>query len=135
MTRTLPVTGLACAACSALVEKTLNGVDGVRSASVNLAARTALVDFDEAVVTLPLLKQKVNDAGYDLIIDDAQSVETIERRAYTLLLRRMWLAWLLSALCMGVGMGWLPVGTADVAHQSRCSSLSPRWCGAAARSM
>jgi len=117
MKRTLPVTGMACAACSALVEKTLNGVDGVHSARVSLASRTAFVDFDERVVTPQQLKQRVNHVGYDLIVDDAQRAEAIEERSYLLLRRRMWMAWLLSALCMAFGMGWIPVGSPDAARQ------------------
>ena len=45
MKRTLPVIGMACASCSAHVERTLNGLRGVQSASVSLASRTAPVSY------------------------------------------------------------------------------------------
>lgn len=52
MKRTLPVIGMACASCSAHVERALNGLRGVQSASVSLASRTALIDYDPSAITL-----------------------------------------------------------------------------------
>src|SRR5512145_621144 len=45
---TIPVEGMTCASCVARVEKGLSRVDGVASASVNLAAKTATVTVDTA---------------------------------------------------------------------------------------
>ena len=64
--RTLPVVGLACSACSANVEKKLNSLSGVKSASVNLLARTALVEYDATEISLEKMKSEVNAIGYDL---------------------------------------------------------------------
>ena len=43
MKKTIPVIGMACSVCSANVEKKLLSLDGINSASVSLASRTALV--------------------------------------------------------------------------------------------
>ncbi|HAZ21866.1 MAG TPA: hypothetical protein DCY84_05840, partial [Firmicutes bacterium] len=43
---TLIVTGMSCAACSARVERVLNGTDGVISAGVNLATNKATIEYD-----------------------------------------------------------------------------------------
>ncbi|MFC1650710.1 heavy metal translocating P-type ATPase [Candidatus Latescibacterota bacterium] len=65
----LPVIGMTCANCSAAVERTLNKrVPGVASASVNLAAETATVEFDPSEVTLETMAEAVDKAGYTLVI-------------------------------------------------------------------
>ena len=61
---TLDIGGMTCASCVAVVEKTLQRVDGVTEASVNLASETARVDFDPRRVDLPTLEQAVKRAGY-----------------------------------------------------------------------
>lgn len=94
---------MACSSCSAHVEKKLNSLEGVKSASVSLSSRSALVDYDPSVITLPQMKAAVNDIGFDLIIEQDRSVEEVERREYTLLKRRTLLAWLLAVSVMVVG--------------------------------
>ena len=47
---TLPVSGMSCASCVVRVEKALSRVEGVESASVNLAAGTATVTVDPGKV-------------------------------------------------------------------------------------
>ncbi len=117
MKQTIPVVGMACASCSANVERKLNSLDGVRSASVSLAGRSALVDFDPSKISLETMKKEINGIGYDLVIEKDRSVEDIRRREYTLLLRRTLLSWVLSVIGMSVNMRWLHVGGAAVANQ------------------
>ena len=108
--RTLPVVGLACSACSANVEKKLNSLSGVKSASVNLLARTALVEYDATEISLEKMKSEVNAIGYDLVIESNRSVEAIERRELQLLKQSTLLSWVFAILCMCVSMGWLNLG-------------------------
>ncbi|MEK9970469.1 MAG: heavy metal-associated domain-containing protein, partial [Ferrovibrio sp.] len=42
----LPITGMSCASCAGRVEKALQAVPGVASASVNLASESAHLVFD-----------------------------------------------------------------------------------------
>lgn len=116
--KTVPVVGMACSACSANVERRLQSLDGVRSASVSLPARTATIEWDEQTISLQQIKSEINSIGYDLIIDESQSVETIERREYTLLWRRTLLAWLLALGVMSLSMGWLRIGSPLVLRQT-----------------
>jgi Cu+-exporting ATPase len=67
-TVTLGLVGMTCSSCSTVIEKTLNKVTGVQSASVNLAAETATVTFDPAVVGLDALIGAVKGAGYDAML-------------------------------------------------------------------
>ena len=115
--RTLPVVGLACSACSANVEKKLNSLSGVKSASVNLLARTALVEYDATEISLEKMKSEVNAIGYDLVIESNRSVEAIERRELQLLKQSTLLSWVFAILCMCVSMGWLNLGGKTMNNQ------------------
>nr|MDA3935456.1 heavy-metal-associated domain-containing protein [Actinomycetota bacterium] len=44
------VTGMTCASCAMIIEKTLSKVEGVDTANVNLAAERLQVAYDPAVV-------------------------------------------------------------------------------------
>ena len=78
MKKTIPVVGMACSACSANVEKKLNSLAGISSASVSLPGRSALIDYDPTTISLEKMKQAVNDIGYDLVIEADRSVAEIE---------------------------------------------------------
>ncbi len=104
MKQTIPVIGMACSACSAHVERKLNSLKGVNQASVSLAGRTALVDYDPSVITLADMKREVADIGYDLVIETGRSAAAIEARNYTLLRRRTLLAWGFVVAVMAVDM-------------------------------
>lgn len=111
MKRTLPVIGMACASCSAHVERELSSLHGVQSASVSLASRTALIDYDPSAITLEEMKAAINGIGFDLVIEADRNVEAIERRAYVRLRRRTLLSWLFALLTMAISMGWISLGS------------------------
>ena len=62
----LKVLGMACGGCSAAVEKALRNLEGVVSARVDLAKKTAYVDYDAGKITLEDLKKAVQGAGYKI---------------------------------------------------------------------
>lgn len=117
MKQTIPVIGMACSACSANIEKKLNTLKGVNSASVSLPGRSALVDFDPQVISLEKMKAEINALGYDLVIDKETSVDEIEKREYVLLKRKMVLSWLFSVAVMCVSMRWIDLGSRDITNQ------------------
>ena len=110
MKKTIPVIGMACSVCSANVEKKLNSLEGIHSASVSLAGRTALVDYDPDVISLEDMKREISNAGYDLVIEADRSAEEITRREFTLLKRKTILSWIFSILVMAFSMGWISLG-------------------------
>ena len=63
-TVTIPVGGMTCAACSARVEKALGKLEGVESASVNIATEKATVVYNPAIIRVSGLKDAINKAGY-----------------------------------------------------------------------
>lgn len=116
--KTIAVIGMACAGCATNVERRLNELNGISSATVNFAARTALVEYDPKVITPQMMKEEIIKAGYDLVIDEDESVAAIERHAYSQLIRRMAASWVFAALTMGISMRWLNVGSTSAANQT-----------------
>ena len=108
--RIFPVLGMSCAACAARVGRSLGSCPGVRDAAVNFAAATVTVEFDPKAVTPEALRQRVRDAGYDLVIDTAHAARTAERehdRRYRSLRRRALAALVLAVPLLVVGMGFM----------------------------
>ena len=108
---------MACASCSANVERKLNSLEGIHSASVSLPGRSALVDYDPSKISLQQMKQAINGIGYDLIIAQDQSVQEIERRAYKQLKRKTILSWCFAIAVMAVSMQWIHLGSKSTANQ------------------
>lgn len=118
MKRTIPVVGMACASCSANVERKLNSLPGITSATVSLPGRSALVDYDPEQISLMDMKAEINGIGYNLIIDDGQSVEEIEKRDYVLLRRKTIISWLFAIIGMAISMRWIDLGSARMTNQT-----------------
>ena len=108
---------MACSACSANVEKKLNELKGINTASVSLPGRSALVDYDPETISLEQMKAAINGIGYDLVIDKETSVEEIEKREYTLLRRKTILSWIFSIAVMSISMGWIDLHSRTIANQ------------------
>ena len=115
MKKTIPVIGMACSVCAANVERKLNSLEGINSATVSLAGRTALVDYDPEKITLEDMKREISNAGYDLVIEADRSAEEINRREFTLLKRKTFLSWLFAILVMAFSMGWVSSGMENTA--------------------
>ena len=85
MTQRFIVTGMSCAACSARVEKTVNALDGVVRAEVNLLSGTMQAEYDEKKISASSIVAAVRNAGYDASafearkLSDKMSVETPDR--------------------------------------------------------
>ena len=108
---------MACSACSANVERKLNSLNGVTSASVSLPSRTALIDFNPDEISLADLKAAINAIGFDLVIEEGRSAVEIEKRAFTLLKRKTALSWLFATGVMAVSMRWIDMGNASTTNQ------------------
>ena len=115
--KNLAVLGMMCAGCAANVERKLNTIEGVRSASVNLPTRTALVEYDTEQTTLQQMQEQLAGIGYDMVIEEDRNVEAIERRAYQQLQRKCITSWVLALLVMSISMGWLSMSSRSEANQ------------------
>ena len=108
MTKKLyPVTGMHCAACAGNVEKIVRKQEGVENASVNLAAATLAVTYNPDIVSPQQLKEAVMKIGFDLIIDEDNSVqeqEEAEQSYYRQLKRKTIVAWIFALPVAVLGM-------------------------------
>lgn len=108
MTKKLyPVTGMHCAVCAGNVEKIVRKQEGVENASVNLAAATLAVTYNPDIVSPQQLKEAVMKIGFDLIIDEDNSVqeqEEAEQSYYGQLKRKTIVAWIFALPVAVLGM-------------------------------
>ena len=116
--KTFAVLGMMCAGCAANVERRLNQTEGVTSAAVNLPARTAMIEYDEAVTSPEKMKEALAAIGYDMVVEEDRNVEAIERHAYKRLRHKVIVSWLFALLVMSISMGWIYIGTRNMANQA-----------------
>ncbi len=74
VTTTLKIEGMTCAACSARVERALQRVEGVVSATVNLTTEKASIEYDSTRVDEATVRQAIEKTGYQ-VAEDTASVE------------------------------------------------------------
>ncbi|MDR1627082.1 MAG: heavy metal translocating P-type ATPase, partial [Spirochaetia bacterium] len=60
----IPIGGMTCAACSARVEKAVRKLEGIESATVNLATEKATVVYNPAAIRISAIKEAIEKAGY-----------------------------------------------------------------------
>lgn len=77
----IPVGGMTCASCVSHVERALKKVEGVVSAGVNLATERATVEFFLTEASLADLRRAIEDAGYQALAVEEETVEDREREA------------------------------------------------------
>lgn len=58
------ISGMTCAACSSRIEKKLSKLEGVSSASVNLAVEKATVQYDKSVIKEQDIIKIIEELGY-----------------------------------------------------------------------
>ncbi len=65
-----PVTGMTCATCAGTIADSLNELEGVLQADVNLATERASVTFDPEKVDVAKMRRAVEDAGYGVVMNE-----------------------------------------------------------------
>lgn len=112
-----PVLDMSCASCAIRVDKTLKKQEGVLDSSVNFASETATIQYDPEQITPQLLKQAVQSAGYDLLIESsdhlADDVESAQNEKIKKLKRHTFLALILSIPIVIIGMFFMDMPYAN----------------------
>jgi Cu+-exporting ATPase len=81
LTKTFLVEGMTCASCVKRVEDTINKIDGVKTASVNLATEKAQVTYSPGDVKEKDITNAVGAVGYTLLkINDKTSIDLDEEK-------------------------------------------------------
>ena len=137
--RNFPVVGLGCAACVNRVEGAIKAQKGVEACSVSLAANNARVDYDPQTVKAAELKKAVQDAGYDLLVEEdsdetsdaellEEEAEKIRRKAYDGLKTDMVVAIILGLAIMVIQMGFKAFEGRGIVLLA-LAAVSVFWCG------
>lgn len=97
--KTFLIEGMTCASCSGTVEKTVNKLEGVSNASVNLATEKMTVDFEPEVLNVSDIIKAVSDAGYGAKeeVDSTSSVDR-DREKKQQHIKEMWRRFWISAI-------------------------------------
>ena len=69
------ITGMTCSACSAHVEKAVNKLEGVKTASVNLLANSMAAEYDENVISPEDIIAAVIQSGYGVSLTEKAGVK------------------------------------------------------------
>lgn len=69
---TVAISGMTCAACAIRIEKGLQKLEGVESASVNLALEKSTVVYDAEKMSFQDIQKKIEDLGYGVITDKVE---------------------------------------------------------------
>ncbi|MGM5629484.1 heavy metal translocating P-type ATPase [Apibacter raozihei] len=73
--KNFPVMKLSCASCANSSQNILKQLPGIISASVNYANETASVEYIPGLISPEQLKQSLQGAGYDLLIDESEEAQ------------------------------------------------------------
>ncbi|MCL5438889.1 MAG: heavy metal translocating P-type ATPase [Patescibacteria group bacterium] len=71
----LSLSGMHCASCALLIEKSLNKTPGVKEAHVNFAAEKASITYDESISKTENLIEAVKKAGYSATVANPSDTE------------------------------------------------------------
>ncbi len=67
---TIPIGGMDCASCANNIERRLKKLPGINTANVNYATEKAVIDYDEAKVSINDFKKTIEGLGYRPMIAD-----------------------------------------------------------------
>lgn len=67
MRETLKVDGITCSCCVGKVEKSINQLEGVSSIEIDVDKRVVKVNFNEGIVTLGQIIEKIEREGYKVV--------------------------------------------------------------------
>ncbi|MFT4008266.1 MAG: copper ion binding protein, partial [Lacrimispora sp.] len=95
---TIPIGGMTCAACAQRIEKVLGRLEGVESASVNLATEKATVAYDPQKVRLSAIKGAIEKAGYKALEINKTDAADEDRARKQREIKTMWTKFTVSAL-------------------------------------
>ena len=112
---TLSIGGMSCASCAQTIESSLMGMDGVYSASVNLATEKVKIRYNPESATMTAMKAAIVNAGYTIL--EAETVDTEmaarereRKRQFTLLIFSLSLS--IPTMLLMLGFDFLSLGSA-----------------------
>ncbi|MEL7610158.1 MAG: heavy metal translocating P-type ATPase [Bacillota bacterium] len=94
---TIPIGGMTCAACAQRVEKAIKKLEGVKSASVNLATEKATVLYDPKRIRPSSIRRAVEGAGYRALEVSKSSAADEDRARRQKQIKTLWTKFIIAA--------------------------------------
>lgn len=94
--QTFALEGMTCASCAQTIEKVVNKLAGVQTASVNLATEKMQARFNPDEISATDIIQAVEDAGYKAILDGSETGEKTDKKQAHI--KEMWTRVIWSAI-------------------------------------
>lgn len=66
MNSVIHIGGMSCGRCKARVEQAVGSLPGVESVEVSLESKSAAVAFNDAVVSLEIIEEKIEALGFEI---------------------------------------------------------------------
>jgi P-type Cu+ transporter len=108
----LDISGMTCAACSTRIEKSLNRMEGISNASVNLTGETGTVEYNPAVVSVEDMLTKIEKLGYKgSIKQDRETKKSKKEEEIASKKRKLFLSILLSLPLLYTMLAHMPWDT------------------------
>lgn len=101
----LTVTGMSCAVCAGNVEKTVAAVDGVISASVNLASTKLTVEYDDSKTNIESIIAAIEGAGYGANTDSFEKNYEDRRKVSDRIFKKFIISLIFTAPLFYISMG------------------------------
>ena len=73
---TFKVKGMYCTGCETRIENKLKRLKGVKSVQASYNKEEALIEYDDEKVTIPMIKDALEDIDYELILNDENTTES-----------------------------------------------------------
>ncbi|NBK25629.1 MAG: cation-translocating P-type ATPase, partial [Spirochaetia bacterium] len=128
---------MTCASCSSAVERTLNKLDGVKLAQVNLATESATIEFEGDKLSLDDIKKAVSKIGYS-VLEEIDENKRMKQKAKELvnLQHRLIVSSIFTVLLMILAMGpmlglRLPIGMVTNSLLQLVLAIGTMICGSA----
>lgn len=105
--RSFPVLEMSCVSCAASIESFLNERTGVQEARVNYANQTALIVWDDSLISIDQIHQDIIDLGYDILLETENAASDFEKQqqaAFRRLKHNTWWAGILTIPVFILGM-------------------------------
>lgn len=118
MKRQIPVLQMGCASCANRIASTVQALNGIVSAEVNYASAMLSLEFLPKIITLSEVQKAVQDAGYDLFIEEEEinenkTLASIQEEKMTTLKNKTIWALLLALPIVIIGMFFMEMPYAN----------------------
>ncbi|SEV83946.1 heavy metal translocating P-type ATPase [[Clostridium] fimetarium] len=79
----LQIIGMSCAVCAKTIERVTKKLDGVLSSNVNFSSEKLIIEFDEEKLSIPIIKEAITKAGYEVLEKSKEKEITIPIQGMT----------------------------------------------------